>query len=267
MGKLDGLTALVTGGSRGLGKEIARAFLAEGAHVTILAKNLQDVRDSADEFGVTWVCRDLSKRIECTYFVQQFDILVNNAAIHGPKGELDITNMKEWWNTFKVNLRAPALLMQEMIPYMRENKWGKIINISGGGATKPMYGMSAYAASKAALVRLTENAALELAGTGIDVNAVAPGALNTRLLDDVLQAGPEKIGAAAYRERVAQRESGGDSIERAAALCVWLASHESDGISGKLISAKWDEWDTPEFAESLKLHPDLFTLTRKVKAE
>ena len=118
-----------------------------------------------------------------------------------------------------------------VIPALCRRGYGKIVNLSGGGATKPLAGMSAYAASKAAVVRLTETLADDLRGDGVDVNAIAPGALNTRMLDEVLAAGPEKVGEAYYEGALKQRDSGGASLEKAAALVVFLASAASDGIT------------------------------------
>src|SRR4029453_18367084 len=101
----------------------------------------------------------------------------------------------------------------------------------------------------------TETLAEELRGTGIDANAVAPGALNTRLLDEILAAGPEKVGTGFYERAVKQKSEGGSPLEKGAALCAFLLSAESDGISGRLLSAVWDPWaDLParraELAES-----------------
>ena len=118
------------------------------------------------------------------------------------------------------------------------------MNLSGGGATSPLPRISAYAASKAAVVRLTETLAEETAGSGIDVNAIAPGALNTRLLDEVLAEGPERVGVGFYERAVKQREQGGSPLTTGADLCVFLLSAASDGITGRLISAVWDPWRT-----------------------
>ena len=124
-----------------------------------------------------------------------------------------------------------AYACRALLPHLKSRRSGKIINISGGGATRPLPGMSAYAASKAALVRFTETLAEEVSSFGIDVNAVAPGTLATRLLDEVVAAGPEKVGAA-YHDRISRaRAEGGTSLEVPAALCVYLASGESDVVA------------------------------------
>jgi NAD(P)-dependent dehydrogenase (short-subunit alcohol dehydrogenase family) len=153
------------------------------------------------------------------------------------------------------------------LPLLRKSSRGKIILISGGGATKPLPFLSAYAASKAAVVRFGETLAEELRSTEIDVNSVAPGPLNTRMLQEIIDAGPEKVGQEFYDASLKQRESGGTPLEKGASLCLYLASDESNGITGKLISAVWDPW--PHFRDYRGdlTDTDVFTLRRIVPSE
>jgi 3-oxoacyl-[acyl-carrier protein] reductase len=188
--------------------------------------------------------------------------LVNNAGVLGPKGVLEDVEWNEWWRTIEINLRGTVVCCRAVLPLLRRAKYGKIVNLSGGGATAPMPRMSAYAASKAAVVRFTETLAAEYAGHNIDVNAIAPGALNTRILDEVLAAGPDKVGTAYYNRSVRQREEGGASLTRAADLCVFLLSKQSDGITGKLISAVWDPWDSLPRRQKELCETDVYTLRR-----
>jgi 3-oxoacyl-[acyl-carrier protein] reductase len=191
------------------------------------------------------------------------DILINNAAIQGPIGPLSTVDFDAWRTVMEVNFFAPARLCQQFIEPMRKKGWGKIINISGGGATSPRPDFSAYASSKAALVRLSETLAVEAAGTGIDINCVAPGAMNTRMLDELLARGPS--GATReYEKALKQKESGGASPDKAAELVLFLASPASDGITGRLFSAVWDPWqDLPARREELA-KTDIYTLRRIV---
>jgi NAD(P)-dependent dehydrogenase (short-subunit alcohol dehydrogenase family) len=139
---------------------------------------------------------------------------------------------------------------------------GKIINLSGGGATTPMPGFSAYAASKAAVVRFTETLAMELAGSGVEVNAVAPGLLKTRMMDQMLEAGPERAGYQQIEAVMRSAETGGTPPALATKLCVFLASEGSNGITGKLISAPWDPWENlPAHREDLQ-STDIYTMRR-----
>jgi NAD(P)-dependent dehydrogenase (short-subunit alcohol dehydrogenase family) len=154
-------------------------------------------------------------------------------------------------------------MCRALLPHLRANKYGKIVQLSGGGATNPLPRITAYAASKAAIVRFAESLAEEVAGDGIDVNAIAPGALNTRLLDEVLEAGPERVGESFYARSLKQKNEGGAPLERGAELAVFLASAASDGITGKLLSAIWDPWEElPAHREELQ--KDIYTLRRIV---
>src|SRR6202158_5282688 len=147
---------------------------------------------------------------------------------------------------------------------MKRTGRGKIINLAGGGATSPLPKLSAYAASKAAVVRLTETLAEELGEFSIDVNAIAPGALNTRLVQEILSAGPDAVGKEFYQKSLKQRDFGGVPPEKAARLCVYLASEMSDGITGKLISAQWDPWDILHSFRGQLSKSDIYTLRRIV---
>ena len=151
-----------------------------------------------------------------------------------------------------------------VIPHFKKAGRGKIIILSGGGATNPRPNISAYAASKAAVVRLMETLALELQPHHIDVNAIAPGALATRLVDEVLAAGPEKVGAAFYAQNKKWKEAGATSPALGAGLAVYLASAESDGITGRLLSAQWDPWPTLHERRAELAESDIYCLRRIV---
>ncbi len=172
------------------------------------------------------------------------EILVCNAGVYGPKGAFQEGDWTEWSRAVEINLMGTVLPCRQVLPHFIQRHSGKIILLSGGETTKPLPYLSAYAASKAAVVRFGETLAEELRGSGIDINAVAPGALNTRLLDEVLESGPEKVGRSFYEQALRQKETGGTPLDRGASLCVFLASSASDGITGKLISAVWDPWES-----------------------
>ncbi len=256
--KLSNRNAIVTGGSQGLGRSIVETFVREGFNVlfcardgqaaALLAEHLQAHVPLPGQRVLAQGC-DVSSpdEVENLFGVADatFDtlhILVNNAGIYGPKGPTDEVDFEEWKRCVDINLHGTLLPCRAAMRRFKQSGYGKIINLSGGGATNPMPNISAYAASKAAVVRLTETLALELAPFHVDVNAVAPGALNTRLLDEVIAAGPDKVGAKFYQQSLKQSTQGGVPLELGADLCVYLASAESDGVTGKLISAKWDPW-------------------------
>ena len=151
--------------------------------------------------------------------------LVNNAAITGPVGPLETQRLGRVDAGDPTNLFGTVLMCRAVLAGMRERGYGKIVNLSGGGATGPRPNFSAYATAKAGVVRFTETLARELDGT-IDVNAIAPGALNTGMLDDVLDAGPELACA----EYAATRDRGETCSSPRPRLATYLASAASDGI-------------------------------------
>ncbi len=277
--QLKGKNAVITGSNQGFGKAIAKEFIAHGANILICARNEQllestrlELSKKTDGFQKVFACQvDVadSESLNSLYKMAlekfgRIDILVNNAGVYGPKGAIEEIDWDEWIEAIKINLLGTVLACKIFIPHFKKNGHGKIINLSGGGATAPLPRISAYAASKAAVVRFTETIAEELKDTGVEVNCVAPGALNTRLLDEVLEAGPEKVGKTFYERSLAQKQQGGTPLIRGAELCVFLGSDKSNGITGKLISAVWDPWaELPEHLDDLKTS-DVYTLRRIV---
>lgn len=248
----------MTGAGRGIGEAIAVALAREGAAVTLVARTEHEIAAVARRIGEAGgraqaVPADVSREGEAERVVEQaaaafgpVGVLVNCAGVYGPIGLAHEVDVAEWARALEVNLVGTLRCCRAVIPGMIEQGRGKIINMSGGGATAPLPRFSAYAVSKAAVVRLTETLAAELGGRGIDVNAIAPGAVDTRLQDEVLAAG-ERAGELYERIR-AMRESGagGTPVELPAALAVFLASDDSDGLTGRLIAAPhdpWREWD------------------------
>jgi len=276
--KLAGRTAIITGAGRGIGRAIALAFAGEGADVVVTSRTLSEVTETAEDARALGrqafaLKVDVSDRDEVQMMVAQaleelvkIDVLVNNAGTYGPIGPLVDNDSQEWVRTIGVNLFGAFFCAQAVLPIMIRQRCGKIINLSGGGASSPLPNFSAYAASKVAIVRLTENLAEEVKGFNIQVNAIAPGPVNTRLTDEVLAA-----GAAAGEEMLArtrqQKETGGVPPERAAALAVFLASDGSDGLTGRLISAVWDDWESIDSRIDDIMASDLYTLRRVTESE
>ena len=275
--QLKNRCAVVTGASQGLGFEVARQFVKEGARVMLCARNANKLFDAQKELQllaehpskVSAQVTDISRAEEVDHLfataIKEFgylDVLVANAGVYGTKGPVEEVNWEEWSNAIDINLKGTVLQCRAILPHFKKRRCGKIIIMSGGGATKPMPYFSAYAASKAAVVRFAETLAEEVVSFGIDVNTVAPGALNTRLLDEVLEAGPEKVGKNYYEQSLKQKSDGGVPLSKGASLCVFLASSVSDGVTGKLISAVWDPWKTfSQYIDELT-HSDIYTLRR-----
>jgi len=276
---LAGRSAFVTGGSRGFGAAIARRFARAGAHVAIAGRDgaaleqavaaIESERGDRSQLVRSFVA-DLvdepAMQSALAAFVADtggLTVLVNNAAVQGPIGELDRVDWDQWRATIAIDLVAPINLCRLVLPGMRAQGYGKILNVSGGGATGPRPRFSAYATAKSGLVRFTETLAAELRGTGIDVNAIAPGAMNTQMLDQVLAAGPAAAGSEYDDARRRQKEGGSDP-DRAADLAVFLAAGASDGITGRLLSAVWDPWEDLASRRDDIARSDVYTLRRIV---
>jgi NAD(P)-dependent dehydrogenase (short-subunit alcohol dehydrogenase family) len=274
---LSGRAALITGANRGLGLEIAHGFVAAGASVMLCARDADQLQTAGRELQnlardrqiVCWQPADVTDRPAIEALVEQsidrlggLHVLVSNAGVYGPFGPIEEVDWNEWVRAIEINLFGSVIPIRAVLPHFKRQGYGKIIQLSGGGATNPLPRISAYAASKAAIVRFSETIAQECKDLGIDVNSIAPGALNTRLLDDVLAAGAEVVGEKFYAAAMKQKEKGGVPLTHGTELAVFLASRASDGITGRLISAVWDKWsEWPEHLDALR-ESDLYTLRR-----
>ena len=276
---LAGKVAIITGASEGLGFEIAKQFILQGASLCICSRDKRKISLAESELkkmvrksqSVSSMVVDVSDNNRCDEFItdainrhQRIDILVNNAGVYGPFGEVTQENWSDWIQALQINIFGSVYMSSLVVPIMKKNMKGKIIQLSGGGATNPLPFMSAYACSKAAIVRHAETLAEELRDYNIDVNSIAPGPLNTRMLEMVLEAGPDTVGYDFYEKSKKQKATGGVPLEVGAKLAVFLASEKSNGISGKLISAVWDNWEIwPEYISELN-SSDIYTLRRIV---
>jgi 3-oxoacyl-[acyl-carrier protein] reductase len=277
--RLRDRTCIVTGATRGLGKQIASRFWREGASLFLAGRDAAALHSMAESLPSTGhshqklvvFTSDLSVPAAApalmSKVVAEFDAvtaLVNNAAMLGPIGPLWENNFALWEETIRVNLLAPAALCALVIPRMQQQGYGKIVNLSGGGATGPRPYFSAYAAAKVGLVRLTEVLAHETRNLHIDVNCIAPGVMATGMLEEIKAAGPNRAGSQEFAQ--VQRHAGDsiEAMERAARLTEFLVSADSDGISGRLISAVWDPWEGLPGRRELLRETDIYTLRRIV---
>lgn len=267
--------ALITGASKGLGEFLAQRFWGAGFSLCLVARGevgLQKVVLSLPEQKEQQIIRlvcdlgnpaaisGLAAKVRASF--PRLDVLVNNAAIHGPIGPLWENDFSLWQQTIQVNLLAPVALCRAFSPWMRETGGGSIINLSGGGATGPRANFSAYGTAKAGLVRFSESLAEETSSLGIRVNCIAPGAMKTAMLGEVLEKGASAAGAREFAIANKVFAEGGASMDRVAALALFLASDSSKGITGKLISAVWDDWEHwPKHLDELSAS-DVYTLRR-----
>ena len=276
---LAGRNAVITGANQGLGLAIAEAYVTAGAGVLICARDearLEQSRQSLAEKAqagqiVAAVPADVSNPPDVERLFEtalrlfpQTHVLVNNAGVYGPLGPSDEVDWTAWVRAMEINIYGSVLPARAFLPHFKQHRYGKIVQLSGGGATNPLPRITAYAASKAAVVRFAESLALEVNEYGIDVNAIAPGALNTRMLDEVVAAGPDAVGAEFHERMVRTKQAGGTPLERGAAVAVYLGSAASDGITGRLLSAVWDPWETLATHRDDLARSDVYTLRRIV---
>jgi NAD(P)-dependent dehydrogenase (short-subunit alcohol dehydrogenase family) len=254
--RLQNKVAVVVGAGRGIGEAIALRFAEEGAQLVLAARTASELDRVAAQIraasGTALVqVTDVTDRWQVNHLVQatleafgRIDVLVNAAGSYGPIGPLWEVDPEEWVKAFSVNVFSAFLLCQGVLPHMIAARSGKIVHFSGGGATSPLPRFTAYGVSKAALVRLTETLAEEVREYNIQINAIAPGAVDTRLQDQVLAAG-DKAGEI-YHRMCRMRETGEGATPRdlPAELAVFLCSEASCGLTGKLIAAPFDGWQS-----------------------
>ena len=267
---------IVTGGGRGIGEAVARACAREGAQVTVASRTmseLENVAQSITEDGgrATAVRADVADPTEVHDLVTvtlerhgRVDLLINAAGVYGPIGYAWEADPDEWATAISINLLGTFLCCQAVLPHMVTRREGRIVNFAGGGAATPLARFSAYAASKAAVVRLTETLAQEVREFNVFVNAIAPGAVDTKLQDDVLAAG-ERAGDLWERiQKLRQTGEGGVGPEVAADLAVYLGSDSCGLLTGKLISAPHDRWRTWEVSDFDRLSSSAWLTLRRI---
>jgi 3-oxoacyl-[acyl-carrier protein] reductase len=266
------MNIVITGSSTGIGRALAERLLAGGHQVWGLARSGQS--DFAEKIGGAFRCTvcDIADWAQVERAAAEVgaawkfaDGLVACAGVQGEVGRTVTADPGRWDATVRSNLEGAFHAIRAFHSLLeRSPRRAKIVCFSGGGATKPRPNFSAYGAAKTAIVRLVETIAEEEKDRPLDINAVAPGAINTRLTDEILAKGPRVAGEAEYNAALRQKAQGGQSLEKALGLVEWLLSPASDGVSGRLISAQWDPWPIPDRKKSELAGSDLYTLRRIV---
>jgi len=272
--KLKGKTALITGATGVIGNTIARAFAREGCNLILSGPSKRKTSALVRQFStfenveVRAIPADVSNKKSVQQLFKKtgrnskgIDILVTAAGIYGAIGTTDQIEPEAWMEAIRVNLLGTFMTIKYSLPFLRKSRRGKIIALAGGGEGA-LTNRSSYVSSKGGVLRLVETLAREL--VPIDINAISPGSVVSGFVDDLLKAGPKKLGKERYAEALKQKRGTIASTppEKAAALAVFLASSESDGISGKNISAVWDKWQ--EFGRHKKelAKSDVYTMRR-----
>lgn len=267
---------ILAGASTGLGRQLAQYLQSLGVNLAIFSSKLKDsgILDVLRSENMIFNNVDIRNYKEVDEFIKfakkkfnRIDGLINCAGIYGPMGTLESIKNKEFVDAININLLGTFNVFQSSISIFKSQNYGRIVQLSGGGATSPMPKIYGYAASKAAVARFVESVALEIKSEDILINSVAPGALNTQMLDQVLAAGPEKVGDNFYKKAIKQKNEGGASLENASRCIAYLVSSENKSISSKLISAVWDPWEDWAKGElpTPKRDSSIFTLRRQIE--
>ena len=264
------MNVAITGSSSGIGRAIAEHLISQGHQVWGLARSLQsdfvakqpgtfrasrcDVASwaqtlaAAEEIGAAW---------------PHVDALIACAGLQGEVGRTLSADPANWIATIRANLEGTFNTLRAFDPLLKHApRRAKVVCFSGGGSTKARPNFSAYGVAKTGIVRLVETIAAEEAGRAFDINALAPGGINTRLTDEIIALGPKRAGASEFAAAQKQRATSGASMENVLALVDWLLAPASDGISGKLISAQWDAWRDFTAQRETLARSDLYTLRR-----
>lgn len=268
------MNLVLTGSSTGIGRALAERLLARGHLVWGLARsdqtgfqvkhaafrsnccdvaNWNHISETAGEVAKTW---------------KHVDGLIACAGVQGELGPAHLADPLKWSATVRANLDGTYFAFRAFHALLAAApRRSKVVAFSGGGATKARVNFSAYAAAKTGVVRLIETLAEELRDQPIDLNSIAPGAINTRLTEEVLALGPKVVGEAEFAAAQKQKATGGASMEKVLGLVEWLLSPASDGVSGRLLAAPWDPWATLGAHTAEITGSDIYTLRRILPEE
>lgn len=243
------MNIVLTGSSTGIGRSVAERLLERGHRVWGIARSAQsDLRDKWPNFFFSkcdvaeWFSvSDAAGEIEGAW--SHVHGVITCAGTQGTGGRTLVANPGDWASTVNCNLNGTFHILRALNPMLnRSEERAKIVCFTGGGAVKARPYFSAYGSSKAGVLRLVQAIAHEERHRALDINAIAPGAINSRMTTEVIALGAGIVGDEEYEQAVARRVNGGGSIEKVLDLVEWMISRNSDGISGRLIAAQWDDW-------------------------
>lgn len=266
MTELTHQVALVTGAGRGIGREVSLALARAGASVGLVARTSGQLAETAelvrDAGGRShWHAADVTDRAAVADAVAAverelgpIDLLVNNAGANKALGPLQDADPELWWCDVESNLKSAFLCTHAVVPGMLARRAGRIVNVASHIGVVPLPHTTAYASAKAALLRLTDALASDLADTGVRVFAISPGTVRTQLMDEV-----EAKLHAANPDFPGLPDAAFQPIEAGAALVVAIASGRADPLSGRYIHVLEDLDALVERADEIA-RDDLYTL-------
>ncbi len=259
---------VITGTSSGIGCHLAEQLAAEGHEIWGLARSVQSAAFATSVGDVADWAQVASARNAVAKAWPQVDALICAAAIQGAVNPAMEADPRAWSETVRVNLDGTFFAIRAFWELLGAGaRRAKVICFSGGGATKARANFSAYAAAKTGVVRLVENLAAEWSGLPVEINAIAPGAINTAMTLETVQLGPERAGREEFAAAQRQLESGGQPIAKVQGLVEFLLSERSDGISGRLLSAQWDDWANLGAHTATLADSEIYQLRRIVPEE
>lgn len=272
--KLKNKYTLITGASSGIGKALALKYAEESSNLIIIARNKKSLLEIKNNIQKKYKIKilvfaiDISKELEIIKLKKsintkniKINFIVNCAAVLGDGGKIEKISTKSWDYTIKVNLYGVFFLFKYLISTMSNQ--GLFVNFSGGGGTLPQPSLDSYAASKAAVVRLTENVSLNYQKHKICFVSISPGGVNTRIFLDMKKLGKNKLGPILWKEIQSRINTGGDNIQNPIDLIIFLSKLKDKSVfNGRVISAKYDDWHLIRKKANKIKKNDLFKLRR-----
>lgn len=263
---------VITGASSGIGAALGKALIADGHRLFLCARREERLAELTDKGRLAAYRKvDVADERQVGAFADAvgqsaggLDALVCCAGAYGPIGSIDRLDSNEWMQALQANLFGTFLTVKAFLPLLSKRKGARVLTFSGGGAFNPLPNYSAYAVSKAGIVRLTETLAEELKPLGIAVNGVAPGFVRTEIHDATLAAGPGLAGQAFYEMTQAKLREGAVPMEVPVDCVRFLLSGAADGLTGKTLSASFDPWNDPAFSRNIEAlnGSELYTMRR-----
>ncbi len=266
------LDVVITGASSGIGAELTKALIQDGHRLYVCARRKDRLMQLTDDGRLAYYDKvDVADESQVLKFAQAVaakstgvDALICCAGAYGPIAPIQLVDSSEWMRAIHANLFGTFASIKAFLPLLSARKGARVLTFSGGGAFNPLPRYSAYAVSKAGIVRLTETIAEELKPMGIAVNGVAPGFVRTEIHNATLAAGPALAGEEFYAMTQNKLREGAVPMEVPIDCVRFLLSSAADGLTGKTLSASFDPWAAPTFAKNIAdlNKSDVYTMRR-----